>query len=160
MKHTSLAAKPFPGAIIHVIACVSMFLLSRTVAAETYKCMEDGVTSFSQQACKSGVSTPVRLNSTEVTQEARQQALNLSAKEKAELGKLQETRQREEVKAEKQMRALAAKNEKKKQQCASLQLKQKWASEDLASASGKNEVKAKTRLKRAKEKTELLCKEH
>jgi hypothetical protein len=160
MSHPSLATKPFFCSTAHFIACVSLFLLSQMATAETYKCMEDGVTSFTEQPCKSGMSTPLKLQSDEVTAEARQQALNLSAKEKAELHRLQETRQREELKMEKQMRALAAKNEKEKQQCASLQLKEKWAREDLANASGKNEAKAKSRLKRAKEKTHLLCKDY
>lgn len=160
MSHTSLATKPFFYSTSHFIACVSLFLLSQIAVAETYKCMEDGVTSFTQQPCKSGVSIPLKLQSDEVTAEARQQALNLSAKEKAELRQLQEARQREESQMEKQMRALAAKNEKKKQQCASLQLKEQWAREDLANASGKNEAKAKSRLKRAKEKTQLSCKDY
>jgi hypothetical protein len=126
--------------------------------AETYKCVEHGITSYTQTRCPDGASQSIHKSSNNISDKDYQQAIKTSEKEKADLNKILSARSKEEEKYQKEQRKIYAKNEKDKQKCASLQLSAKWAKEDLANATAKSMSKAKSKLKKANEKAELQCK--
>lgn len=135
-----------------------LFTLTATASAETYKCVENGVTAYTQTACPDGAKQSLHKSSNNISESDYRQAVKVSEKEKFELNKILSARKKEEEKFEKEMRKISAKNEKNRQKCASLQLSAKWAKDDLANATPKTMAKAKTRLKKANEKAELQCK--
>lgn len=126
--------------------------------AETYKCMHQGATTYSQTPCEVGTSKLVQQKIDEVPEQAYQQALKQNAQDEVRVKKMQDARHKSEAKYEREMKAIALKNENKKQQCDALQAKVKWAKEDLAASGARTETKAKLKLKRASENLTLNCK--
>lgn len=126
--------------------------------AQAYKCTHQGATTYSQTPCEVGTSKPVQQKIDEVPAEAYQQALKQNAQDKITVKKMQDARHKNEAKYEREMKAIALKNENKKQQCDVLQAKEKWAKEDLATSGARTETKAKLKLKRASENLALHCK--
>ncbi|MFZ6748080.1 DUF4124 domain-containing protein [Undibacterium sp. Ren11W] len=141
-----------------VITHINLFSLVAPASAETYKCVESGVSTYSQTRCPDAAVQSVHRSSNNISDKDYQQAVKASEKQKAELNKILSTRKKEEEKLEKEMRKISAKNEKNRQKCASLQLSAKWAKDDLANATAKTMTKAKTKLKKANEKAEMQCK--
>lgn len=138
-----------------------LFLSLNTVCpsllAETYKCVHQGATTYSQTPCETGISKPITLKPDEVPAETYRQALKQNAQDKMTVEKMQDARHKSEAKYEREMKAIARKNEVKKQQCDALQAKVKWAKEDLAASGARTENKAKLKLKRADENLALHC---
>lgn len=126
--------------------------------AEAYKCMHQGATTYSQTPCEVGVSKLVQQKIDEVPEQAYQQAIKQNAQDKITVKKMQDARHKSEAKYEREMKAIALKNENKKQQCDALQAKEKWAKEDLAASGARTESRAKLKLKRASENLALHCK--
>lgn len=128
--------------------------------AEAYKCTHNGTTTYSQTPCETGISKPIQQRPDEVPAEVYRQALKQNAQDKVTVEKMRDARHRSEAKYEREMKAIAQKNENKKQECDALQAKVKWAKEDLAASGGRSETKAKLKLKRANENLALHCKEN
>ncbi|MCX7219277.1 MAG: DUF4124 domain-containing protein [Burkholderiales bacterium] len=137
---------------------LSLLIPIAPASAETYKCVDKGVSTYRQTPCPDSATQSLHKSSNNISGKDYQQAVKTSEKEKADLNKLLSARQKEEEKYQKEQRKISAKNEKDKQKCASLQLSAKWAKEDLANATAKSMNKAKTKLKKANEKAELQCK--
>lgn len=142
-----------------LLLCSALTLGVSTAQAETYKCEKDGRTTFTEIPCTDGKASEVKLNTNAnaVAESEYQRALKNKKNEEATLKKIETTRDKELAKQDKENKALAAKNEKKKEKCADLQQKLKWAQEDARNASIKNEEKAKTKVRRASEKTDQAC---
>jgi dipeptidase len=129
-----------------------------SASAETYKCVDNGVSTYTQTPCPDTATQSVHKSSNNVSDKDYQQAIKTSKKEKADLNSLLSARSKEEEKYQKEQRKISTKNEKDRQKCAALQLSAKWAKEDLANATAKSMSKAKSKLKKANEKAELQCK--
>lgn len=132
--------------------------LSSIAFAETYKCTINGSTTYSQTPCANGISTPANLPATEVAAADYQEALKRNRKDVANLKKLEGARHKDELQRNKELKAIAAKNEQTAHKCAALRANEKWAKEDLANAPMKSEKKARIKLNRASEKMALSCK--
>ena len=137
---------------------VTFYVFSIDAEAEIYKCQNNNAITYSESPCKNGLTIPIKIPDSQVSPLEYQRAIDTNKKEKTELQKLQHSRRTEEEKTRKEMKAVAAKNEKVRQKCDDLRLNAKWAKEDLSNASRRNEEKAKSKLKRAIEKAEASCK--
>jgi hypothetical protein len=140
------------------ITYLTLFILIAPASAETYKCVDNGVSTYTQSPCPDTATQSVHKSSNNISDKDYRQAIKTSEKEKADLNRLLSARSKEEEKYQKEQRKISAKNEKNRQKCASLQLSAKWAKEDLANATAKSMTKAKSKLKKANEKAELQCK--
>lgn len=125
--------------------------------AETYRCVKNGQTTFSEIPCPDGTSVPVQIRSSVVSAQDYQHAVEQHKKDQAALQKIETARQKEEAQREKAAQKLASQHQKQKAKCDDLQLKVKWAREDLTQSSPKSEAKARQKLKRAQEKLALTC---
>ena len=132
--------------------------LSAVAFAETYKCTINGATSYSQTPCPNGISTPANIPSTKVAATDYQDAIKKNKKDAINLKKLEDARAKDELKRDKEMKTIAAKNAQTAHKCAVLRANEKWAKEDLANAPIKSEKRARIKLNRASEKTALSCK--
>ena len=132
--------------------------LSSIALAETYKCTNNGSTTYSQTPCPNGVSTTANILTTEAAAADYQEALKRNKKDAANLKKLEDIRHKDELQRDKELKAIALKNEQTARKCAALRANEKWAKEDLANASMKTEKKARIKLTRASEKAALSCK--
>ena len=137
-----------------------LFLLgtvSHNSLAQSYRCQKNGLTSYSQMPCQDGEQQTIKADPPTLPAYSHQQAKAIAAKEKAQAASLASSRHTAERKHEREMKAIAARNDKKKQQCDALALKTKWAKEDLARATPKAQAKAQLKLKRVGEKAALTC---
>lgn len=132
--------------------------LSSMALAETYKCTKNGAITYSQAPCSDGVSITATTPDGAIPLADYQDAIKRNRKDEITLKKIQDKRDKEDARYEKEMRAVAAKNAKAKQKCIGLQANSTWAKEDLANAQPKAENKARLKLKRANEKLALYCK--
>lgn len=139
---------------------LSCSLLSPPSLADTpaFKCQENGKTIFSQTPCKGMNSTPIAIKSNQIPEEETQRALKRHQLRLSESNKNQKARDREFAKQEAASRRIASKNANAKKQCENLQMKSKWAKEDLRGTQPRAEMKAQVKLKRAQEKADLACK--
>lgn len=142
-----------------LLLCSSLMFGLSEAQAETYRCEKDGRTTFTEIPCTDGKASELKLNSNAnpVADSEYQRALKNKKNDEAALKKIETTRDKELAKQDKESKALAARNEKKKEKCADLQRKLKWAQEDARNASIKNEEKAKTKVRRASEKVDQAC---
>ena len=131
--------------IISLIA-FSICNLSSVALAETYKCTINGSTTYSQTPCTNGVSTPTNLPTAEVAAADYQDAVKRNKKDELNLKKLEDARHKDELKRDKKMKTIAAKNAQTAHKCAGLRANEKWAKEDLANAPMKSEKKARIKL--------------
>jgi type IV secretory pathway VirB10-like protein len=150
--------RPLPSFTLIFLMFLCGGASSSIANAQTYKCTKNGTTTYTQSPCADGVSTPTTIPSGGIPAADYQEALKRNKKDEVTLKKLEDTRHKEEAKREKEMKALARKNESATQKCAGLHANEKWAKEDLANAQPKTEKKARTKYKRAMEKTALYCK--
>jgi hypothetical protein len=131
---------------------------SNLAFAQTYKCTINGSTTYSQTPCSDGVSTPANIPTGKIPAADYQEGLKRNKKDKIALKKLEDARHKDELKHEKEMKPIVAKNARDAQKCAELRANEKWAKEDLANASPKTEKKERIKLNRATEKVTLYCK--
>ncbi|MCU6433251.1 hypothetical protein LPB67_05600 [Undibacterium sp. Jales W-56] len=128
-----------------------------TSQAEAYKCDVNGSISYSQTPCVANAKQAIMATHQGIPPYSEQKAKEIAAQEKSEANRLAQSRHKTENKNETEMKAIAARNTKKKQQCDEQQLKIKWVKEDLANAKPKAESQARQKVKRATEKAALVC---
>ena len=136
------------------------FLCIQTKAlADVYKCEAQGKILLSQLPCSP---EQKQLSHQEITQSAdekkTQSAIAQAEKEKSALKKMQQQRLKSEQKTDAEIRRLAAKAEKKKQQCNKAKLRTSWAKQDLDHAKPQAESKARQKFERSKQSADLICK--
>jgi hypothetical protein len=131
-------------------------LLTNALADPVYKCTQDGKTSYSDRPCAHGKSVelppPVGIRPEGAESVATQDARTL-----LELEKLRIAREKEQDRIEKadarQVRAAAT----HRKQCARLNLRKRWAQEDVGRLTGRAKVAAQRRAKRATEALAVEC---
>ncbi|MCS0632123.1 DUF4124 domain-containing protein [Telluria mixta] len=131
-------------------------LLTNALADPVYKCTQDGKTSYSDRPCVHGKSVelppPVGIRPEGAESVATQDARTL-----VELEKLRIAREKEQeriAKADARQARAAATHRK---QCARLNLRKRWAEEDVARLTGRAKVAAQRRAKRATEALAVEC---
>ncbi|MFZ6802005.1 hypothetical protein [Undibacterium sp. Di24W] len=144
--------------LLSVLLSCSLFGLASYADTPAFKCQENGKTIFSQTPCKGVPSTPIEIKTSQIPEEETQRALKRHQHRLSESQKNQKARDREFAKEETASRRIASKNASKKKQCENLQMKSKWAKEDLRSTQPKGEMKAQKNLKRAQERADFVCK--
>lgn len=160
-----LASSPMPvtfrAALLPGMLSILLNLALADPATAAWQCQQNGKTVYQDAPCENGkVIAPASAPDAANLQEAKQRA----ARDKAQLAKIEATKAREEALAAKQA-ALAAKQAQRKQmmedrraaQCQRARQQQKWAEQDVASATPKQLTKARRKALRAQEKTQLLC---
>jgi hypothetical protein len=138
--------------------CSFFFSLSSHADTPAFKCLDNGKTLFSQTPCKGVPSTPIDIKTSDIPEQETQRAFKRHQLRLSESNKNQKIRDREDAKQEANYRRIASKNASTKKQCDAMQMKSKWAKEDLRSTQPKGEMKAQLKLKRAQEKADLVCK--
>ena len=131
-------------------------LLTNALADPVYKCTQDGKTSYSDRPCAHGKSVelppPVGIRPEGAESVATQDARTL-----LELEKLRIAREKEQERIDKadarQARAAAT----HRKQCARLNLRKRWAQEDVGRLTGRAKVAAQRRAKRATEALAVEC---
>ncbi len=143
-----------------LIAILSSISLLPTVSAyaESYKCIQDSSTTYSQTPCPNSDSKPINIPVIQASSDDTKQALKKNLQDKIIIKKMENTRLKNDAKYEREMKTIAAHNAKEQQKCAKLQASVKWAEEDLKNVQPKAEMKARLKLKRASEKASLQCK--
>jgi len=151
--------KKIPPAFSFSLVLITIFypLLLNYAQAETYQCIKNGSTTYSEIPCTDGESKRVQIKPSVVSEQEYQRAVSQHKQNQATLQKIEAAHEKEDAQREKATRALASKNQKQKTKCDDLQLKVKWAREDAAQANPKTEAKARQKLKRALEKAALSC---
>jgi len=142
--------------LVYLIVPICL-LCSSAANAETYRCIKQGQTSYSELPCQDGRSEVVEIKTAPVSEQAYQRALEQHQKNQAALQKIEAEHQKEAALRAKAAQAQAQKSQKQKSRCDELQLKIQWAREDLRNAKPKTEAKAQQKLKRAVEKAKLAC---
>ncbi|MET3116432.1 septal ring factor EnvC (AmiA/AmiB activator) [Undibacterium sp. GrIS 1.8] len=140
-----------------IVIMITSISSMNSASAETYKCVKNGATSYSQSPCTDNAQQTTVVHTNTVPESTSQQAAQTSAKEKAEATRLAASRHKAEEKSDREMKVIAGRNEKKKQKCDAAQLKIKWVKEDAKNAKPKAEAKARQNVKRATEKAALVC---
>jgi type IV secretory pathway VirB10-like protein len=138
---------------------LSISCVQHLSAAEIYQCEKDGRMQYSQTPCsqdQKAIGKKVTQDATDSASE-KQHRINQLAQDKKEAARLERERHKTEDKRDKENSRQAAKTEKQKSQCDKAHLQVKWAEEDARSASPKSEAKARQKLKRTKEKADLVC---
>jgi hypothetical protein len=131
-------------------------LLTNALADPVYKCTQDGKTSYSDRPCAHGksVELPAPVG---IRPEGAESVTTRDARTLVELEKLRIAREQEQARSDKadarQARAAAA----HRKQCARLNLRKRWAEEDVARLTGRAKVAAQRRARRAKEALAVAC---
>lgn len=125
---------------------------------QVYKCMKNGVTSFSQTPCDGKVSEPQNIKTFNPSKEDQNRAAKDHQTRQKEYDRLVKIRHAEEAKLDAQNRALAKQAAATRKHCDNLKMHTEWAKEDYRNAKPKNQAQAKTKLKRSEELYAMNCK--
>lgn len=140
---------------ITVLALAPLHCLAST---EVFKCEQNGQTSYSQTPCASAAQQKtVAVKTPPVDPKAVEQQRRQLEAQKREASHLESARHRLEYARDKEMRSIAAKNEKQKRLCSRLRAQAAWANEDLSAASPKHVEKARRKARRAEARLTLEC---
>ena len=121
-------------------------LLTNALADPVYKCTQDGRTSYSDRPCAHG--KPVELPpAVGIRPDGAESVTTRDARTLLELEKLRIARAKE------QARAAGA----HRKQCARLNLRKRWAEDDVARLAGRAKVAAQRRAQRATEALAVEC---
>ncbi|CAH0188911.1 hypothetical protein SRABI118_01440 [Massilia sp. Bi118] len=145
--------------MMRLLLAILPWLLSAAAQAQpVYKCTADGKTSYSDRPCAKGESRalpppPAGISPADTMGPQGGDARTLLALEKARIAREKEQAQAERTQA-KQNRAAYA----KRQKCAKLRLRHKWAEEDLArTVHGARHEAARIKLRRQREALAVEC---
>jgi hypothetical protein len=131
-------------------------LLTNALADPVYKCTQDGRTSYSDRPCAHGKSVelppPVGIRPDGAEAVPTRDARTLLELEKLRIAREQEQERIDRADAS-QARAAAT----HRKQCARLNLRKRWAEEDVARLTGRAKVAAQRRAKRAGEALAVEC---
>jgi hypothetical protein len=131
-------------------------LLTNALADPVYKCTQDGKTSYSDHPCAQGQSVELP-PAVGIRPEGAESVATRDARTLVELEKLRIAREKEQEridKADARQARIAATHRK---QCARLNMRKRWAEEDVARLTGRAKVAAQRRVKRATEALAVEC---
>jgi hypothetical protein len=130
-------------------------LLTHALADPVYKCTQDGRTTYTDRPCAQGKST--ELPPAGIRPEGAESVTTRDARTLVELEKLRIVREREQARIDRadarQARAAAA----HRKQCARLNLRKRWAEEDVARLTGRAQTAAQRRAQRATQALAVEC---
>jgi hypothetical protein len=131
-------------------------LLTNALADPVYKCTHDGKTGYSDRPCAQGksVALPPAMG---IRPEGAETVATQDARTLVELEKLRIAREKEQeriVRADARQARTAATHRK---QCARLNLRRRWAEEDVGRLTGRAKAAAQRRAKRATEALAVEC---
>ncbi|MFS2217701.1 DUF4124 domain-containing protein [Telluria sp. Tellsp104] len=135
-------------------------LLTNALADPVYKCTQDGKTSYSDRPCVHGKSVelpaPVGIRPEGAESVPTRDARTLLQLEKLRIAREKEQKREQERgdKADARQARAAATHRK---QCARLNLRKRWAEEDVARLTGRAKVAAQRRSERATEALAVEC---
>ena len=142
--------------MMRLLPLLAACLLTNALADPVYKCTQDGRTSYSDRPCATGKSVelppPVGIRP-----EGAEAVATRDARTLVELEKLRIAREKEQeriARADARQARIAATHRK---QCARLNLRKRWADEDVARLTGRAKVAAQRRAKRATEALAVEC---
>ena len=131
-------------------------LLTTALADPVYKCTQGGKTSYSDRPCAQGKSVelppPVGIRP-----EGAESVTTRDARTLLELEKLRIAREKEQERIARDDARQARIAATHRKQCARLNLRKRWAEEDVARLSGRAKVAAQRRAKRATEALAVEC---
>lgn len=136
------------------IALLCLLVSSSLPALAIYRCEAGGKVSYSDQPCANG--RLVDIKAEDAPRDAGKAAAALS-QDKARLRELESDRRRREDKEESERKAVARANFAKRNRCRVLEQRKNWATEDVATASGRTQEKAKRKMRRVSEQFEGEC---
>ena len=131
-------------------------LLTSALADPVYKCTQDGKTSYSDHPCARGRSVELP-PAAGIRPEGAESVTTRDARTLLELEKLRIAREKQQARIDKanarQARAAGA----HRKQCARLNLRKRWAEEDVTRLTGRAKVAAQRRAQRATEALAVEC---
>ena len=141
--------------MMRLLPLLAACLLTNALADPVYKCTQDGRTSYSDRPCAQGKST--ELPPVGIRPEGAESVTTRDARTLVELEKLRIAREKERERIDKadarQARVVAT----HRKQCARLNLRKRWAEEDVARLTGRAKAAAQRRVKRATEALAVEC---
>lgn len=135
-----------------------LFNLQAIADTQVYKCVQNGLTSFSQTPCPNSNNTKHDIKSYTPSNDAYTTAQRENQNRQKEYDKLVKIRHQSEAKDEAQRRAAAKQLAVKQKQCDNLKLRTDWAKEDFNNAKLKAQEHARTKLKRSEQLYAMNCK--
>jgi vacuolar-type H+-ATPase subunit I/STV1 len=130
--------------------------ISSHAATDVYRCVTNGVVTYTQFPCPDGKQQPLKFPDT-VSDAQQKKALADLQQEKNTVEKVAKERHQLNEKRDKQIAANVKKTEAIKKKCDALNLRVQTAKRDVKNASPKNTAKAKQKLQQAREKYALSC---
>ena len=131
-------------------------LLTNALADPVYKCKQDGKTSYSDRPCAHG--KPVELPApVGIRPEGAEAVTTRDARTLLELEKLRIAREKEQQRSDRADARQAKAAGVHRKQCARLNLRKRWAEEDVARLTGRAQVAAQRRAQRATEALAVEC---
>ena len=142
--------------MMRLLPLLAACLLTNALADPVYKCTQDGRTSYSDRPCATGKSVELP-PAVGIRPEGAEAVATRDARTLVELEKLRIAREKEQeriARADARQARIAATHRK---QCARLNLRKRWADEDVARLTGRAKVAAQRRAKRATEALAVEC---
>jgi hypothetical protein len=131
-------------------------LLTNALADPVYKCTQDGKTSYSDHPCAQGKSVELP-PAVGIRPEGAESVATRDARTLVELEKLRIAREKEQERIDKADARQARSAATHRKQCARLNMRKRWAEEDVARLTGRAKVAAQRRVKRATEALAVEC---
>jgi hypothetical protein len=131
-------------------------LLTNALADPVYKCTHDGKTGYSDRPCVQGksVTLPPAVG---IRPEGAESVATQDARTLVELEKLRIAREKEQERSARADARQARTAATHRKQCARLNLRRRWADEDVGRLTGRAKAAAQRRAKRATEALAVEC---
>jgi hypothetical protein len=142
---------------MRTILMLSLLASMSSPALALYKCEANGKTSYSDEPCSAGATRMDISPNTKVSPPDAANASRQAAREKAELKRLENEREKREAQEHKEREKLARTVALKQKKCNALALQKKWSEEDAAAATGKSVEHARRNARRKAEKYQMEC---
>jgi hypothetical protein len=142
--------------MMRLFPLLAAFLLTNALAEPVYKCTQDGKTSYSDRPCAHGKSVELPAPAG-IRPEGAESVTTRDARTLLELEKLRIAREKEQERIDKADARQARVAATHRKQCARLNLRRRWAEEDVARLTGRAKVAAQRRAKRATEALAVEC---
>jgi hypothetical protein len=142
--------------MMRLFPMLAAFLLTNALADPVYKCTHDGKTSYSDHPCAHGKSVELP-PAAGIRPEGAESVTTRDARTLLELEKLRIAREKQQERTDRADARQARVAATHRKQCARLNLRKRWAEEDVARLTGRAKVAAQRRAKRATEALAVEC---
>lgn len=134
------------------------FIENGSADTQVYKCLKEGVISYSQVPCNGQTSEKQEIKTYSPSKEQAAQSKKDNLARQKEYDRLVRAREKDEAKLEAARRQLAKQIASKQKQCDNLKLKTDWAREDYRGAQPRAQEKMRQKLKRTEQVYAMNCK--